>query len=219
MSEKTKIAFLGGSRGFGAQVLKNILKNPDVEVLLVSRSLPEKIPGISCDLTKNEDQQSLLKALGKFKPNKIFYFAGGGPFGFFNSQSLSSHLWALELMFLFPIKLLHWAGDKNFIKQVVFMGSAIAESSADPKAASYSAAKHGLLGLLSSIQAEGNSIDLRLFSPGYMDTQMLPQGAEIRKTPGAVLELAPLADKFTNWIDGDQENWHLEIKDQSHLLK
>ena len=57
------------------------------------------------------------------------------------------------------------------------MGSSVAEDKADPGAASYAAAKHALKGLLESVILEKPDLDVRLFSPGYMDTGMLPQNA------------------------------------------
>ena len=61
------------------------------------------------------------------------------------------------------------------LAQITFVGSQIAESKADPNAASYAAAKHGLKGLITTIQAEAaQKPNILLFSPGYMQTDMLP---------------------------------------------
>ncbi|MBK7960771.1 MAG: hypothetical protein IPK04_05925 [Bdellovibrionales bacterium] len=72
-------------------------------------------------------------------------------------------------------------------KQGIFIGSQIAERNPDINAASYTAAKHALLGIISTLQKEALegkdtkkaslAHDLRLFSPGYMNTSLLPPTA------------------------------------------
>jgi short-subunit dehydrogenase len=112
---------------------------------------------------------------------RVFYFAGGGPYGDFSSKELKDHRWALETTFMGAMEALHFA-MRNRLKQIVFVGSSIAEDQADPRAASYSAAKHALFGLLRSVWEETPSdVDVRLFSPGYMDTSLLPPGATARQ--------------------------------------
>ena len=104
--------------------------------------------------------------------------AGGGPHGKFQSKEFKDHLWAYKLNLLFPAELIHWSLRNLSLKQFVLVGSSVAESNADPLASSYSSAKHGLKGLVSSINAEGCDFDLRLFSPPYMDTDLLPNNSQ-----------------------------------------
>ena len=83
------------------------------------------------------------------------------------------------------------------IPQVILVGSSVAESAADPKAASYCAAKHALRGLFLSLREEYPDWDLRLFSPGYMDTDMLPPHALVRKK--GVHDPARVASDLWSW--------------------
>ncbi len=212
-----KIAYLGGSKGLGLSVL-NIC---DQDKFLFSRSATNvagNFTKVDLDFTKPKDQQALLEKLKDIKCSHIYYFAGGGPYGKFSDQKLRSHEWAMELNLIFPVRLLHWALKQDFIKQVIFVGSAIAEARPDPRAASYAAAKHGLKGLISSINAEGCSKDIRLFSPGYMDTDMVPKGAEVRSQTGVVMDPDQVAQSFIAWSKQGPKNWHLEIKTESQLL-
>jgi NAD(P)-dependent dehydrogenase (short-subunit alcohol dehydrogenase family) len=80
---------------------------------------------------------------------------------------------------------------------VILLGSAVAEASADPGAASYCAAKHALKGLIASLRAEIPAWDLRLFSPGYMDTEMLPGNAAARRQ--GVYSPARMARELWDW--------------------
>ena len=68
----------------------------------------------------------------------------------------------------------------RFVGTVVAMalvGSAVAQDKPDPGASSYSSAKHGLKGLCESLQKESPKCAIHLFSPGYMDTDLLPANA------------------------------------------
>ena len=58
----------------------------------------------------------------------------------------------------------------------------MAEDKADPLAGSYAAAKHALRGLVDSVNSEQESeIKLLLFSPGYMQTDLLPSNSRPRQ--------------------------------------
>ncbi|MES3039325.1 MAG: SDR family NAD(P)-dependent oxidoreductase, partial [Bdellovibrionota bacterium] len=103
------------------------------------------------------------------------------------------------------------------LKKFFVVGSAVAEQKADPGAAMYSASKHALCGLVHSIQKEEIPFDLRLFSPGYMDTGMLPPQAWPRKEPGLVKDAKVLAQKLIEWY-GDSTQSMGHWKDEAEIL-
>jgi short-subunit dehydrogenase len=185
-----KIAILGASRGLGRALCLHIqTQGPASELFVASRkemALREIRRGqdslLVADFTKADDQARLQSALFEFRPNSIFYVAGGGPFGDFEKKEWKDHQWAFDLNFAFPAKLLHtmladpsWS---EFLRQFVWIGSAIAGEKPDPQAASYAAAKHAARGLVSSLQKEAaKKFDIALYEPGYMATEMLPPHA------------------------------------------
>lgn len=192
LSNKDRIAILGASRGLGWAFYQEIVKQfPEIHFLLASRKILERKNEvtkntilITQDFSKVPVSSVFLSQLKSFNSTRIIYVAGGGPYGVFQKKKWADHVWALNTTLLYPAELLHailqsqsetdvlgWAN----LAQITFVGSQIAESKADPMAASYAAAKHGLKGLISTIQAEGLQKPLvLLFSPGYMQTDMLP---------------------------------------------
>ncbi|NCN41071.1 hypothetical protein GW916_07445, partial [bacterium] len=64
--------------------------------------------------------------------------------------------------------------------------------------ASYSAAKHALKGLYLSLRVEKPTWDLRLFSPGYLDTELLPKGASVRYKK--VWDPEEVSVRFIDWM-------------------
>ena len=80
------------------------------------------------------------------------------------------------------------------------VGSAIADEKADPGAASYAAGKHALKGLVDSIQEEKPHLDLRIFRPGYVDTELLPPQAKPRKEGKIILTPDEAAQIFVSWV-------------------
>ena len=189
-----RIAILGASRGLGWALYSKLAEtDKDISFFLSSRKINEKFNTqaeknnskaqlVAQDFSKTPVEASFVKALEKFQPTVLVYMAGGGPHGEFQTKKWSDHLWALNTTFLYPAELLHQIlsslGSWSALQQIIFVGSAIAENSADPKAASYAAAKHALKGLVSSIQLEGvKSPKIELFSPGYMQTDLLPRNS------------------------------------------
>jgi short-subunit dehydrogenase len=219
-----KILFLGASRGLGASVLDIVSRERTEETLLVSRK-PEAYEGKTerqvSDFSKPDGQAKCLEILKAFEPTRVFYFAGGGPFGPFQEKQWKDHLWAIEVSLLFPAKLL-----LECLKmpptlapaQLIFVGSSVAESRPDPFAASYAMAKHGLLGLASSVQAEALNLDLRLFSPHYMDTELLPKNAWPRQKQGSEFQLwnaGDVAKLFSEWAFEKTQPWHLKLEEKT----
>ncbi len=151
----------------------------------------------TADFANVDGQNKVLDFLQERAFDKIFLVAGGGPFGLFHERSIKDHVWAWEVSFVFHARVLHLLASRGAKEQVVLVGSSVAESGADPMAASYCAAKHALKGLYASLRAENPQWDLRLFSPGYMDTDMLPKNAAVRN--GGVYSPARMAEELWRW--------------------
>ena len=205
---------LGASRGLGAELVRCVADHrfPVVgygrkEERL--KALREKFPLFSyhvADFSKPASQEEALRDILTQNYSKIFYVAGGGPFGPYQAREWKDHEWAWQVSFQFPARLMHLllATDKP-PPQVVLVGSSVAESAPDPNAASYCAAKHALRGLFMTLKGDNPSWDLRLFSPGYMDTELLPQNAPVRAH--GVYSPAQLAEEL--WL------WSLTVADDS----
>ncbi|MBK9040503.1 MAG: SDR family NAD(P)-dependent oxidoreductase [Bdellovibrionales bacterium] len=222
------LAVLGASRGFGRSFCRRMWEDSeDRRVFLVARKAEllselkqhllelkqgtgqknDLVEFFSCDFSREEGQIQAFHQLEIFRPERVFYFAGGGPYGAFEKKAWKDHWWSFQVTFLFAARVVHWAMEHG-VQQVVLIGSAISESAGDPRGASYSAAKHGLLGLYRSIHLENPSFDLRLFSPGYMDTDLLPLHApprqsELVRSPEEVVEI------LWKWSNLDTLDRHL----------
>jgi short-subunit dehydrogenase len=211
---KEKILILGGRRGLGNEILKYWKFLRPEDQLWSSSRKPFEEAGIAtfvCDLSRAVDVEKLLDQIDVLRPQRIFYVPGGGPYGDFASKDWKDHEWALKVTLLTPMRLIHAALKKEFLQQFVCIGSAIAESQADPGAASYAAAKHGLLGLIGSLQPETNK-DIRLFSPGYMKTDMLPMAVRDRLVFKDIEEPKKVAKDFVDWVQNPQASWHWESR-------
>lgn len=222
-----RIVILGASKGLG-RALAEILMAQGHSLLLFSRNrvcleeLQKKSPKVKIEIANfgAEDEASrILPHIESFQPHRIFYVAGGGPYGKFHEKEWKDHTWALRVNFEFPAKLLHGLlQQKNKfseLKQMIFVGSAVAESKPDANAAAYSAAKHALIGLVSSVRAENPSIDVRVFSPSYMDTEMLPANAWPRQK-GLAENPALIAEKLNAWSMSDDAKGHLVLGSGNH---
>jgi short-subunit dehydrogenase len=177
ISEGERILVLGGSRGLGASLVE-LLKEQKCDV----RSLSRK-SSIAVDFSNVEMWSEILKILRESQPSRIIYCAAGGPYGYFGNFQWKDHFWSIKTTFEFPAFLLHsfLSQPLPILKQIIIIGSAVAESKADPGAAAYAAAKHAVKGLVTSLQMEPLSFDLRLLSPGYMNTALLPMESAPRK--------------------------------------
>ncbi|OQW51896.1 MAG: hypothetical protein A4S09_09520 [Proteobacteria bacterium SG_bin7] len=205
-----KVLVLGASRGLGATVVKNLTGK--FEIISVSR----KTDKFKLDFSKPDEQKKAFDLVLEIRPSRVFYFAGGGPFGKFEDKEWKDHQWSLEVNFLFPARLLnHVMKNKLDLKQIAFVGSLIAENNAHPMGASYGAGKSALKSLLESVNIEGkNSIDIRLFSPGYMDTEMLPKNAYPRREGVKLLSPNFVAEKFCEWVNNTNANWYLGVPNE-----
>lgn len=199
------VLILGAGRGLGAK-LARIAAQENHPVFGYSRK-ENPLAGLkaelanfdykTADFTTTAGQAEVIAHVLQKDYARIFYTAGGGPHGRFETKQWKDHEWALELSFTFPAKLTHALLQAKRKTPLIFVGSAVAESEPDPLAASYSAAKHALKGLILSVRAENPDWDLRLFSPGYMDTAMLPHGSAPRQH--GVYDPEQVAHELWNW--------------------
>lgn len=207
-----KILILGASRGLGAQLVRAFLSESgsaetSIEILGLSRNKGtlEKLKAevgssfqYQCfDVAREESWERWEFLIESFSPHQIFYVAGGGPFGPFEKRAFLSHQWAWKVTFEGAARVCHWALGQSSRPQVVLVGSSICESKGDPQAASYAAAKHALKGLYESLRLEAPDWDLRLVSPGYLDTELLPKNAPVRYKE--VWNPATVAQEIANW--------------------
>jgi len=210
-----RIAIFGASRGLGAALAGQWIEQKRGPCWLTARNIAKSVfvghnlvTTYSCDLAKPESFLSVADQMLQFQPHRIVYAAGGGPYGLFEEKNWNDHLWALELNLLRPMQLIHFALQnlKN-TQQVVLIGSAIAEAQEDPLATSYSVSKHALKSLIYNLRAEKKSLDVRLYSPGYMDTPLLPKNAWPRKQ-GLVLSPSSVAQDLYRWMHEQTEEFH-----------
>lgn len=205
-----KILILGGARGLGGALRALWQKERPQDQLVVTSRKPLNIIGIEshiCDFSQTQDVEKLLDFMQKWQPDRILCFPGGGPYGAFASKEWKDHHWALKVSLLTPLRVGHQFLKLKNSRQIVFVGSAIAEAAADPFAASYSIAKHGLLGFVESLQAENTGKDIRLFSPGYMATDMLPLPTRQKKQL-PVKSAEETAEQMYRWVLDENVGWH-----------
>ena len=203
-----KWVLLGASRGLGSSFSS---------LTPVPQQVWSRKASRSWDFADKEVFDSRFEEMMEFEPTRIFYFAGGGPHGAFASKQWKDHDWSFQVNFLFPARLLHrLLVQSRGVRQLVFVGSRIAEFQADPWAASYAAGKSALRGLLESIWAEQarqsstrlGDLDLRLVSPPYMNTDLLPRNAEPRVL-GWSVSPDEVSREIFDFIQGSEK--HLSI--------
>ncbi len=208
-----RVVILGASRGLGAALVRQIAGAKPVtgfarKEAALSR-LALEVPGftgVEADFSTPEGQFAVLAYLSETPVSQVICMAGGGPYGLFSERKWKDHQWGLEVSFLFPARVAHVLSRLAKPPQLILVGSAVAENAADPMAASYAAAKHALKGLFLSLKAESPGWDIRLFSPGYMDTEMLPPGAAARVK--GVHDPAQVALDLWQWSLSADESGH-----------
>lgn len=174
--KEERILILGGSRGLG-RALSDQLQKQGVPVVEFSRKSERKV-----DFTKKDLWSEIISQIRNENPTRIFYCAAGGPYGPFGQFQWKDHEWSFKVTFEFPAFLLHQLLQTPVenLSQMILIGSSIAENKPDPGAAAYCASKHAIKGLVTSVQKEGIPFDLRLLSPGYMTTDLLPRDSAPR---------------------------------------
>ncbi len=212
-----RIAILGASRGLGWSTYQKMsVLLPQTQFLLVSRKIKNCDVGSNAqifaqDFSKTSLSPDFLQTLIEFQPSQIIYCAGGGPHGVFESKKWSDHEWALSVNFLYPAQLIHevlkHSSEFKNLKSFTSIGSDIAEAHPDIKASSYCAAKHALKGLVTTLQIENTTpIQLKLFSPGYMATDLLPVNSAPREQNKAESP-EKVAEILIDFITSDQLLW------------
>lgn len=214
-----QVVILGASRGLGAELSEAACKVSGISVMGFGRKedhlseLKRRHSNFEyqiADFAKSESQETVLRYLSQKTnaPLAVFYVAGGGPYGPYEKRPWSSHEWSWQVTFLFPARIVHTLlSDGNLSRtQILLVGSSVAESSADPGAASYCAAKHALRGLYETLHQETPGLDLRLFSPGYMDTDLLPKNATVR-TKG-IYHPRDMAQELWSWSQSPDIGGH-----------
>lgn len=219
--QNEKIAVLGASRGLGREFVHALAQgSTDVDLFLTSRKeeslrgLAEEVRGSfrsvrveAYDFSKPGEQEGLLELLWDWNPDRLIYLAGGGPHGEFFQKNWRDHQWALEVSFLFPARLLHRFRD---VRQLAFVGSAVAENSTNNLSSSYGASKVALRNLLGAVVEENPKLDVRLLSPGYMDTELLPEGSWPRENSD-ILDPREVAALFLQWLSQPKSGWQKSV--------
>lgn len=197
-------ALLGCSRGLGRAFAELLPSSPQLLIARKTELLKDfsQAQIAKYDFAKKETWPSLIQEIQNFKPTRLVYFAGGGPFGNFESKSWKDHEWSLKVTFECPAFLLHSLLNDANLRQLTFVGSQIAENSSDAGASSYCAGKHALKGLVTSVIAEKKEKDVRLFSPGYLDTELLPTNAWPRQQ-SKLDSPKEAAEVMLNWLQKD----------------
>jgi len=198
----SRTLILGGSRGLGKALIDRI---PDS--LSVSRASGESI-----DLSKVDASVQVLKTISSFQPDRIIYVAGGGPHGAFFEKSMKSHTWAYNVNMFTPIQILYGLIDQNYEGDFVYIGSAIAERSKSVQSLSYSTSKKSARDIILSHKSK--SLKTKVFSPPYMNTDLLPQGSWPREEHAdLVVQPAKVADVLVDWMsgqNGDSDSRHFD---------
>ncbi len=177
-----KIAFIGLGQGLGRSVLKFLAAETTARsIFVLQRKEPLDLPDGAlmtthwqkCDLSQSDSLSTAATALKEWQPERLWFFAGGGPYGEFQNKKWSAHEWALQVGLLGLMKLSHDLLSQNVLKQMIVTGSLIADDR-DPWASSYSASKAGLAAWVKSLQGESPNFDARLFRPTYFSGGLLP---------------------------------------------
>ncbi len=203
-----KVAILGASRGLGSCLAKvAAMAGSDVRGF-ARKAGPayDRVTYHLADFSNEEGQCAVLENLLSHPVERVFITVGGGPFGPYGQREFKDHLWAWQVTFLFPARVVHALMATGRSCQIILTGSSVAESHGDPGAASYASAKHALHGLHSSLRLENPEWDLRLFSPGYMDTTLLPRNAAVRSV--GVWAPEQVAEDLWEWALGPDKGGH-----------
>jgi len=183
---------LGGSRGLGQSLNQALSKQQ--KCVALSRSTDPKL-----DLTGSDSIEIFKNTVQENNFTHIFYVAGGGPHGHFFDKPLHSHKWAFELNYFKPVEIVYYLKSISFKGTFVYIGSAIAENYSSSKSSSYSLSKKAAVKTLLGLDEK--ELKLRVFSPPYMNTSLLPPKAWPRlEKPELVIEPNKVAEVLIKWI-------------------
>ncbi|MCB9073273.1 MAG: SDR family oxidoreductase [Bdellovibrionaceae bacterium] len=204
----SKIFVIGGRRGLGKAIVDTWGEMQPQDVCCVTSRKADPRVQFVCDLSRQDQVGELLDKMDQEKPERVFCVAGAGPYGSYLKKEWKDHDWALQVSLLSPLRITHHCLRADYCQQIILVGSSVAESSPDPQASSYSAAKHGLKGFVASVRGEElGGKDLRLFSPPYMDTDMLPVNAAAREAH-TIYSPVDVGREFVHWALDPQAAWH-----------
>ncbi|MCB0393120.1 MAG: SDR family NAD(P)-dependent oxidoreductase [Bdellovibrionales bacterium] len=203
-----RIVVVGGTSGLGKALAETLFEKKH-EVFVVGRKPIEGLQytTLVSDISKSEGIQAVESALKEWRPDSIVYSVGGGPHGNFADREWKDHLWSFQTTFLAGARILHFSMSENVTNQFIFVGSDIAENFPEPMGASYGAGKRALKGLVESIRSSDTNMDVRLFSPGYMDTRMIPKNAEPR-LKYRLLDPKVVSEDIVDWMMRPVAEWH-----------
>jgi len=188
-----KSLILGGSKGLGCSI-SGCLPN--------SKSLSRSSSVESVDLSQPASIALVEKHLLSFGPDLVFYVAGGGVYGEYFSKPMHSHRWTFEVNFFRPTQIADLLKKSGFKGKFIYIGSAIAERSESLKCISYSYSKKLAVKTLLSLSEE--DLKVRVFSPPYMDTDLLPKNSWPRlESPQLVLNTQVVAAELLKWLAED----------------
>src|SRR5690606_3728122 len=113
-----RILIFGASRGLGAEMVRHLAKGQsNLSILGVARKeallknlekeCEPKFKSLTLDLSHSESRASIEKSIFDFNPTRVFYVAGGGPFGPYGERSFESHQWAWRVTFETPSFIAH----------------------------------------------------------------------------------------------------------------
>lgn len=206
------MVIIGGSRGLGRELSKLALDS-GLSVLVVSRRASasnEATPHLrffDLDLSNELSVDLIVNLLETETPKYLIYCAGGGPHGEFEKKEWKDHRWSLQVSLLSPLKIMHTALQFPNPPRMVFIGSEIAENKPEPLGASYCASKRGLRGAIESYNQQQRPKYLRLYSPPYMKTDLLPKNS-IPITQNLAVDPKLVAQDLINWMMRDNDSWH-----------
>lgn len=213
-----KVAIIGGTRGLG-RALVECYHSAGHSIFVVGRKVArefaihrQNMELDATDLSRGLEAAQLAKRLTEFAPDLVIYCAGGGPHGNFASKQFKDHRWAWQVSFLSAARILHKLSGQSPIPQTVLIGSALCETRGEATGASYAAAKHALVGLYQSLRLEQPDWDLRLFSPGYMDTELLPARTAPRTSGKKINSPIDVANRLIDWVNDTTQHgaWWIE---------
>lgn len=185
-----KSLILGGSKGFGRAISGHLVNSKEL-----SRSSRVE----SVDFSRPESLSKIIRHMDDYSPEFIFYVAGGGVHGEYFSKPMHSHRWTFEVNFFRPIEIADYLKHTGFQGIFVYIGSSIAERSDSKNSISYAESKK--LALKTLLSLDESELKVRVFSPPYMDTALLPKKAWPRlETPDLVLNPKKVAKVLLNWL-------------------
>ena len=188
-----KSLILGGSRGLGHSI-SGYLEN--------TRCLSRTSKLEQLDLSKPESLIQITNHFTEYEPEMVFYVAGGGVHGEYFSKPMHSHRWTFEVNFFRPIEIAHSLKQAGYKGTFVYVGSAIAERSNSKNSLSYAESKK--LALKTLLSLNESELKVRIFSPPYMDTNLLPKNSWPRlEYPDLVLDPNYVAAELLKWLNID----------------